>query len=449
MQELFSRSFSFIKENPRIIYSLVLIFIIPLAIFLNTYLAVEKFKENLAIVFRSNAEMAEDIVKFIASEEINNPEKLQSLIIETKKLNEYIGIFQFLVFDADTGGFKIIAADQEEEIGKILLDPKEIFYYQLSWNQPDENVSFENFGEEGRSRNVLEAIRSEKGDKIAIVFMSFPLRNFDKMNSQAELQSYLFLALTVIIVLLLVANNARLFGYALTLSKLKEIDKMKDTFISMASHELKAPLVSMKGNVEFMREEIEPHVNEEGRHYIENIGNSVERLEILVNDILEVSRMEGNRLPMNIVVTKAGSVIEKSVDEIRNQAEAKGLTLNYEKKELPEIKVDPDRAKQIIINLISNAIKYTVKGKIDVLTEVKDKELLVTVADTGVGISAEDLAKLFQRFSRIYNEETKAVSGSGLGLWISRELALKMGGDITVESIRGVGSHFTLSLPLA
>lgn len=448
IKDLLGKSLNFTRENPRIIYSLVLVFIIPVAIYLNTFFTVRSFEENLENVIRSKAVLAEDIVKFIAKDAIEKPDELNQLIRETKDLNEDIGNFEILAFNKDSGGFRIIASSESGNKGKELSDSKEIFYHQIAWNQPDDNVSFVTTDEEGRSWNVLETIKNAEGEKTALAYLSFPLKEFDKMNSQAEMRSYLILALTIIIVLLLVANNARLFGYALTVTKLKEIDKMKDTFVSMASHELKAPLVSMKGNIEFFREEMEPHLNEEGRHYVQNIASSAERLEMLVNDILEVSRLEGNRIPVNFSEIEAGALIEKSIDEIKPQATQKGLALNYSPGKLPKIKVDPDRTKQILINLISNSIKYTPEGKVDVLAEVKDDDLLVTVADTGVGISAEDQAKLFQKFSRIYNEETKAVSGTGLGLWISRELARKMSGDITVESIKGVGSHFTLHLPV-
>lgn len=448
MKELISKSLDFIKQNPRIIYSLVLVFIIPFIIYLNTYFTVRSFEENLENVIRSKAVLAEDIVKFIARDAIEKPDKLKKLISETKELNKDIGSFEILTPDTDINGYKIIASSESENENKELSDPKEIFYHQIAWNQPDDNVSYVTSGKNGRNWNVLETIKSDEGGKIALAYLSFPLTEFDRMNSQAETRSYFILALTIIVVLLLVANNARLFGYALTLSKLKEIDKMKDTFISMASHELKAPLVSIKGNIEFFREETEHSLNEEGKHYLENIGNSAERLEMLVSDMLEVSRLEGNRIPINISEAEAGTIIEKSVDEVRPQAIQKGLILNYSPAKLPKIKVDPDRTKQILINLISNAVKYTIKGKVNILTEARKDKLLIIVADTGVGISAGDQARLFQKFSRFYNEETKNVSGTGLGLWISRELAGKMGGDITVESIKGVGSHFILHLPI-
>ena len=170
----------------------------------------------------------------------------------------------------------------------------------------------------------------------------------------------------------------------------------------------------------------------------------------LTEDILEVSRLEGGRIPFNITNIDPQEIIEKSIEEMKSQAIQKGLELKYSIHELAQIQADPERLKQILVNLLSNAIKYTPKGSIEVTAKIDEgkKNLLITVADTGLGISAEEQANLFQKFYRIKNEETKSISGTGLGLWITRELARKMKGDIILESMQGVGSHFTLRLPM-
>ena len=117
--------------------------------------------------------------------------------------------------------------------------------------------------------------------------------------------------------------------------------------------------------------------------------------------------------------------------------------------ETAKIYADSERTKEILINLIGNALKYTAQGSVSVSGKIKDNSYLITVADTGFGISAEDQKRLFQKFSRIQNRKTQMITGTGLGLWITFELARRMNGAITVESIEGVGSHFTLHLPLA
>jgi signal transduction histidine kinase len=449
MQEIIKRGLDFIKQNPRIIYSLVLVFIIPVAIYLNTFFTVRNFEENLESIIRSKAVLAEDVVKFVARDNIENPEKLQELILETKKLNSDIGVFEVFVPTEKADGFKVIASSNEADVEKSFVEPKDIFYHQVAWNQPNDNISFVTLDGAGRSWNVVEAIKNTAGEKIGLVSLSFPLIEFDKMNSQAEFRSYVILALTILIVLLLVSNNARLFGYAITLTKLKEIDAMKDTFVSMASHELRTPLTAIKGYAELLNEKIEAKIDDEGKHYFKNIISSVDRLSTLVGDILEVSRLEGNRIPIVITKLDPSPIILQSVEDLRATATQKGLELKYVESALPKIKADGDRLKQIVVNLIGNAIKYTPSGSVEVTAREKDKKFLVTVADTGLGISAEDQKKLFQKFQRIQTDQTREIMGTGLGLWITMELVKKMDGTVTVESIEGVGSHFTVELPLA
>ena len=166
--------------------------------------------------------------------------------------------------------------------------------------------------------------------------------------------------------------------------------------------------------------------------------------------MLEVSRLEGNRIPITLTTIDTQKIISESVEELKSYAIEKKLELEYAPlSDLPDALADPERTKQIIINLLSNAIKYTPKGKIELTTKIAKKEILITVSDTGMGISPEEQAKLFQKFYRIQNDETKSIIGTGLGLWITRELAKKMDGDITLESMAGVGSRFTLHLPIA
>jgi signal transduction histidine kinase len=251
-------------------------------------------------------------------------------------------------------------------------------------------------------------------------------------------------------VVLLVANQARLLGYALTVTQLKEIDKMKDMFISMASHELRSPLTAIKGYLDLIKDQKDVALNKNTSHYLENISLSALRLDDLVEDILEVSRIEGNRLPIEMTIFDPNPVISQSVEEMRSQAMQKNLSLNYDPlQDSVKIKSDKDKLKQVMVNLVSNAIKYTKKGSVSVSTAVKNREFLIIVADTGIGISSEDRANLFQKFYRIKNEKTKDVIGTGLGLWITLEIIKRMQGKITVESIEGVGSHFTVHLPIA
>lgn len=444
MKELLGKAIQFIKENPGIIYSLVLVLFIPIAIFFNTSYTVGRFQKNIDVVAQTKAVLAENIMNLTAANLLDRPDELQKFIEKIAVENTEIEKFEILVPNPDKDGFKMIASLDPSLKDADSLELKNL----LAWNQK-EGIANLNSNSKGRVWEITKPVLDEQGEKKALISLAFSLADSDNLVDSTINRSYLVLILTVLVVLLLVSNQARLFGYALTLSKLKEIDQVKDNFISMASHELRSPLTAIKGYLEFFREKNEEKVDEESRRYLENISVSVGRLGSLVNDILEVSRLESNRIPINIVALDPGPIITGSIQEIKSQAIAKGLELNFLASVTPQIKADPERLKQVIINLLSNSIKYTPSGKIDVYAKDKGKELLITVADTGIGISAEDQLNLFQKFSRIQNEKTKDVVGTGLGLWITLELVKKMKGNITVESIEGVGSHFTIHMPLA
>jgi two-component system phosphate regulon sensor histidine kinase PhoR len=188
--------------------------------------------------------------------------------------------------------------------------------------------------------------------------------------------------------------------------------------------------------------------SKESRHFLENIMLSTIRLSELVEDLLEVSRVEQNRLPIKMQPISVNEIVKPIAEEMKISAQKKNLKLNY-KGEKSKVMADPARLKQIIVNIIGNSIKYTSSGSISVSVKEKRNDVFITVADSGIGMSSENMKDLFSKFYRVKNDKTKDIPGTGLGLWISREIARKMDGDIYVESIEGVGSHFTLKLKKA
>jgi len=445
MKNFLEKGILFIKQNPAIIYSFVLVIVIPVAIFLNTFYIVGHFQKNLDSITQAKAVLIENIIGSVVGNSLEDTAKITTLIDRIIQENDEIKRLEILAPNENNPEeFKIIASSEKEKIGTNGKNTQNI----LAWNN-EEGIAHLNELDGERIWNITKIIRNELGEKKALVSLSFSLKFSDRLIDSTILKSYAILIATVIIVLLLVSNNIKLFGYALAVSKLKEIDEMKDNFISMASHELRSPLTAIKGYLELFNDDKEKKISQESQHYLENISSSIERLNLLVSDILEISRMEGNRIPINLSIVKPQPIIEKSVEEIRSQADRKGWAIEFSKENLPDIKADPERVKQIFVNLLSNAIKYTEKGKIEITAKKESKKLFITFADSGIGISAQEQVHLFQKFYRIKNEKTVKISGTGLGLWITRELARKMKGDISVESIEGVGSHFTVSFPLA
>ena len=179
---------------------------------------------------------------------------------------------------------------------------------------------------------------------------------------------------------------------------------------------------------------------------------AADRLSELVEDLLNVSRIEQGRLSINLAPLDIVPIIEGVIDEMSVQADLKNLRFIYEKPEeaLPQLLVDPKRLKQILVNIIGNSIKYTPQGSISVTSVYKPDEKLVEikVADTGLGMSAKDREKLFSKFYRVKIKETEGITGTGLGLWITKQLVELMSGEILVDSIVDVGTQMTINFPV-
>jgi len=244
----------------------------------------------------------------------------------------------------------------------------------------------------------------------------------------------------------------RLWDYALLYKKIKEVDEMKDEFISIASHELRTPITSIKGFSSMMIDGTLGKVNKEVLNGAQIIKESSVRLAVLVEDLLNVSRIEQNRIEMSIANISPSETIESTLKELKVQSDAKGLLLSFlpYKSELPLIAVDTQKLKQIMVNLVGNSIKYTENGKVEVLCEEKNNGdiLEIKIKDTGIGMSAKARENLFQKFYRIKTEKTEKISGTGLGLWITKQLVEMMKGKIMVDSIENVGTQVTLQFKI-
>lgn len=234
------------------------------------------------------------------------------------------------------------------------------------------------------------------------------------------------------------------------ITKEREVEKMKDEFISVASHELRTPMTAVKGLISMIFEGDYGPVNEELKDPLSDIGKSTDRLITLVNDMLDVSRIEAGRIKFAITDVSIPEVAEEVVKTLKVIATQKGIKLEAPNIPLIKVRADLDKVKQMTINLVSNALKFTDQGSITISARVQDKFAYISVTDTGIGISPENQQKLFGKFSQISSSQMGRPLGSGLGLYLSREFAKGMGGNMWLEkSEPGKGSVFTFALPLS
>jgi signal transduction histidine kinase len=231
--------------------------------------------------------------------------------------------------------------------------------------------------------------------------------------------------------------------------RMAELERLKSQFLRLASHELRTPLTIVRGYLSMFQEGVFGQLSDEALQVLPTISSRVAQMNLLIDQMLNAARLEDSRLVISARDVRADQVVQKVVttfDGLRRAGQR--LIVENPGGELV-VRADPEKLETIIANLVSNAIKYSPDGgDIRCVLEVKGRVASISVADEGMGIARGDLGKLFTRFGRLERPETANIDGTGLGLFLSRELARLMDGDISVESTIGKGSSFSLRLPL-
>jgi signal transduction histidine kinase len=237
------------------------------------------------------------------------------------------------------------------------------------------------------------------------------------------------------------ANQARLAA--------EEASRAKSGFLATMSHELRTPLNAIIGYADLLDAEVRGPLNDEQRSQVERVRLSATHLLQLIEEVLTFARLEAAHEQVRPERVELGAAAREAVELMEGVAAGRGLPLRLR---LPEAEVqataDPARLRQVLLNLLSNALKFTDAGEVSLSLEVANGDALIAVRDSGVGIDAADLERIFEPFTQLDASYTRSRGGAGLGLSVSRGLALLMGGDLWAVSEPGRGSVFTLRLPL-
>lgn len=231
-------------------------------------------------------------------------------------------------------------------------------------------------------------------------------------------------------------------------------DKVKDEFVSIVSHELRTPMTAIRSYAWMALHKSDIKLSEKMEKYLIRILISTERMIKLVNDLLNVSRIEANKLEINLESVDMMSVVKDVFDEVYySKSQDKDIKFTVLEQPLPKVLADPEKLREVLLNLIGNAVKYTDSGGSIIVSFFTDGRVLeISVKDSGIGISKEDLGRLFTRFGRLDNSYVSfsTSGGTGLGLYISKSLIELMNGRIRAYSEGpGKGTTFTFSLPVA
>jgi len=229
--------------------------------------------------------------------------------------------------------------------------------------------------------------------------------------------------------------------------QLRQLDALKDEFVSLVSHELRTPLTSIRGYLELVLEDEETAVPPEHRQYLAVVQRNSERLLRLVGDLLFVAQIDAGRLSVERELLDLGALAAESVQGASPAAAGRGVELVLDADPAP-LAGDRSRLAQLLDNLVSNAVKFTAEGgRVTLRVRAGEDEVVLEVADSGMGIPADEQTQLFERFFRSSNARRAAVPGTGLGLVIVRAIAQAHGGTVSLESTEGVGTTFSVRLP--
>ena len=230
------------------------------------------------------------------------------------------------------------------------------------------------------------------------------------------------------------------------LTRLRRLETVRQDFISNLSHELRTPLASLKALAETLLEGAldDPPA---ARQFIDQIQTEVDALTQMVNELLELSKIESGRFSLDLAPVEACDLLDSASRRMQVQAERAGLSLRVEcRDDLPQVRIDSQRLEQVLVNLIHNAVKFTdAGGEVVLLAESVDDSVRFAVRDTGTGIPDDEVARIFERFYRV--DKSRTGSGTGLGLSIAKHIVEAHAGKIWAESVEGQGSTFYFTIP--
>jgi signal transduction histidine kinase/HAMP domain-containing protein len=388
-----------------------------------------------------------------------DPDRLLQAVVDLTK--ERFGLYHAHIYLAKEGGQSLLLAVGAGEIGQKMVAGEHTIPIDAETSlvaraaRQGHAVSVNDVrSEPGFLANpLLPETRAEMavpmivGNKLLGVFdvQSDRLAGFSKEDASI----YTTLAAQVAVAL----QNARLYvEQAATVTQLRELDRLKSSFLANMSHELRTPLNSILGFADVILEGLDGPLTENMDNDLSLIQKNGQHLLLLINDVLDMAKIEAGMMNLNPERFKINEILQEVVSIIAPLTTGKALSLSVDDSsdQYVEVFADRIRIRQVMINLVNNAMKFTEKGTINICATQQDQNILISVRDTGIGIPPDKLEAVFQEFLQVDTSTTRKAGGSGLGLAISRRLIEMHGGRMWAEStgIPGEGSTFQVELPI-
>ncbi len=428
-----------IKKHPQLFWTLFVAIAITVGFIIvaQLFISIAQDAQERLVNVRIGS-IQDSLSEFVVLEQ-ESKDKIDSAIMNLMIQNPTIVDFTFYTKQKDV--FEVFASSNKSKVGSTTQSIP--LAGQLALNDTKNSYTIE---VQNSSERLYQTFRSLKkdGEVVGLIETTQTLSQADLIIEQNIQKGILIFIIILVLIMFLFFRHSRIIDYTTLYSELKKVDQLKDDFISMASHELKTPLAAIRGYSEFITEA--PEIADEYKEYSRRIDVSSKQLALLVEDMLDVSRLEQDRMAFESKKILVPDFIKKLMPDFTALIQQKPLTciLEQEGLKFAYIMADETKLRQVLINLVGNAIKYTKEGEVKIKL-LNDKEKLeIQISDTGIGMGEEERKHLFEKFYRIRNSETQDIKGTGLGLWITKQLVEKMGGKLSIESIKGVGTHMII-----
>lgn len=443
----------FVQKNPQLFYTLFLVVVIPLAFIVTSeqFLGVAR-KQNDAAE-RSRIGLLHDAFALFLPSQFNVLDidaRIASIAAQNQTFSGFYVVAEYKTATSTTLDVLGSLNKNEVPLGQYYPDPTSEMLMRFAQTDPQQSYSKEFTKNANRQWKTVRSVESPREDVLrAYIITDVSMSESDAVLKRNIRNAYILLFIIVMLIMVLLGRQARIVDYATLYKRLEEVDRMKDDFVSMAAHELRSPLTIIRGYVDVITstEQVSPKVVET----LSRIDGAAQDLNTLVTDILDVAKLQEGRMSFHFSPVLLSDVVGDVYRAYQKVAEEKGLQLHMKDLDFPRILVDKTRLKQVVVNLVGNAVKYTPSGSVVLSGRFLEGEKMVElrVSDTGLGLSADAQKRLFSKFFRVKSKDTESIPGTGLGLWITAEIVRQMKGVITVESIEGKGSDFIVKFPLA
>jgi signal transduction histidine kinase len=425
------------KQRTEFAYSVLVIVVTPALVLLSLVVGATQLKSAVAQQLQTKALATADVTAFSVRPNLGLDAVLKQQLSDIKQANADIAEISVLT-STENGDFVVSASTTPERNAAKSGDNR----YVEATKQNTETV-FERTGANGQHEWVAVTPVLQEGLALAVVELSMSSQSAEQDLGKNLMVLSIVGGLAALVSVVLLLHHLQLVEYSNLFKKTDELENLRDEFLDVTAHELHTPTTRIEHAIEGLLSGQAGKVDDKAKQQLANIAAETRRLTRMSADIQAATRLDREQITYNHEQVDCRLIIEQQVETFMPLADDKKIVLSYHKPTEPEvISVDSKLFGVMIAHLLDNAVKYTERGTVTVAHDSNKDMVVVSIKDSGIGLSAAEQAQLFTRFFRAKNAKTAEISGTGLGLWIADRYAQAMGGELTAQSQEGVGSDF-------